>query len=292
MIRLLTVAFLLLPAIAGAQTISGGLDARYTTEDRLHLRGAFLNLRNVWSDDAGDRWIGVAQMDAEDDFSRVHPYQVFAQYKGPLGRYNVRVGHFLMPAGLLATFDTERLLFSAIDESSIGLRRDTGAQLFGRAGSLDYAVALTTGLGDNRLWSSGARGLATARVALVRDQLQTGISVLTGSIEHDGAISKHHRLIGDATVNEGPFTVRAEVFTGNTGHDHRTGGLLLSDVSLAPRLEMNTRYAHDGNEQNVAVGASFRIRPSLWLRAAETYSITEGDYETSIQIYYEFSRTF
>lgn len=292
MTRFLALLILLVPAVAGAQTISGGLDARYTTDGRLHLRGVFLNFRNVWSDEAGDRWIGVAQVDAEDDLSRIHPYQVYAQYKGPLGRWNVRAGHFLMPAGLLATFDTERIPLGAIDESSIGLRRDTGAQLFGRAGSLDYAVALTTGLGDHRLWSSAARGLATARVALVRDHWQTGISVLTGSIEHDGAVVKHHRLIGDATFNEGPFTVRAEVFTGNTGQDHRTGGLLLSDVGLTPRLELNTRYAHDGDEQYVAVGASFQIRPSLWLRAAETYSITEGHYETSIQIYYDFSRTF
>lgn len=60
--------------------VSGGLDARMTNERESltetgpfqpQLTGAFLNLRKVWSDGYGDRWIGVAQADFDDNFQRV-----------------------------------------------------------------------------------------------------------------------------------------------------------------------------------------------------------------------------
>ena len=106
-------------AFADGLQLSGGVDGRYTREnhpqhDGTELRGLFLNLRQVWSDEQGDRWIGVGQVDFDSNFENIAPYQVYLQYKGPLGKWNARAGLYLLPFGLLATYDTERLLLTAV----------------------------------------------------------------------------------------------------------------------------------------------------------------------------------
>lgn len=113
--------------------LSGGVDARYTHEnqprrDDAELHGFFLNLRQVWSDQTGDRWIGVAQADFDHNFEDVRPYQVYLQYKGPLGKWNVLAGHYLLPFGLLAHHDTERLLMRGIEDHALPSQRAPPAQ--------------------------------------------------------------------------------------------------------------------------------------------------------------------
>ncbi|MBL9188325.1 MAG: hypothetical protein JNK23_12645 [Opitutaceae bacterium] len=146
------------------------------------LAGAFLNFRQVWADASGDRWIGVAQLDFDHNFDEVRPYQVYLQYKGPLGKWNIRAGHYLLPFGLLTTYDTERLVLRGLEETNLGIRSDTGAQLFGRSGDFDYALSVTGGLGNSRLFDSRARPLLATRVAYVREAWQVGLSALTGRV--------------------------------------------------------------------------------------------------------------
>lgn len=191
-------------------TLSGGLDGRTeyssTEGEEAELRGLFLNLRKVWQDEGADRWIGVAQLDVEHNFSEVQPYQVYLQYKGPLGKWNVRAGHFLVPFGLLATYDTERLLLGGIEDLSLGLRHDTGVQWFGRVGDWDYSLAVTDGLGVTSLFDGRANPVVSGRVALVRDQWQVGLSVLSGRVvfaetrdfgwdDERGRHPRRHRLV-------------------------------------------------------------------------------------------------
>lgn len=64
--------------------ISGGVDGRFISEgnptsNELKLEGLFLNFRKVWSDDLGDRWILVGQVDFDDNFQQIRPYQVYLQ---------------------------------------------------------------------------------------------------------------------------------------------------------------------------------------------------------------------
>lgn len=127
------------PALAQGIQVSGGIDVRLTNAqpdsvdnsdntEHLRLEGAFLNLRKVWSDDLGDRWIGVAQADFDDNFQRIRPYQLYLQYKGPLGKWNIRGGHFLLPFGLLATFRCKIVLLEDVDScsrSAAPIRRDS-----------------------------------------------------------------------------------------------------------------------------------------------------------------------
>lgn len=293
--------------------ISGGIDARVSNADaenpdevvndstRPLLQGVFLNLRKVWSDSLGDRWFGVAQADAEDNFGRIRPYQVYLQYKGPLGTWNVRGGHFLLPFGLLTTYDTERLVFQGLERTSLGIRKDTGVEVFGRVGAWDYAMSATDGLGDVKLTDAGANPVVTGRVAYVRDTFQLGVSTLAGRVLPDPAFGhgtsplRQRRVALDATDSFGPLTVRVEGGLGTTNGTMVGGGVMLGDYALTPRLELNTRYAYWNEEAGhlAGVGLTFQIRTGTLLRVADQYHFNQEHHHAfTVQFYYEFSCQF
>ncbi len=296
--------------------ISGGLDGRLSNQDaenpgevkddfRPLLEGAFFNLRKVWSDAFGDRWIGVAQADFDDNFQRIRPYQVYLQYKGPLGKWNVRAGQYLLPFGLLTTYDTERLILQGIERSSLAVRRDTGVMAFGRMSAWDYAASVSDGLSDVRFADSRANPLVTARLAYVQGGSQFGISTLIGGVLRDPAYGQgsgrvqERRFALDATHSFGPLTLRAEGVRGADPGHVVGGGVALADYALTPRLEINTRYASwSGIEsyQTVGAGVTFQIRQGLYFRVADQYYTRKENRKENpdgftIQLYYEFSRT-
>ena len=287
-------------------TASGGADARFIhdsapADSSVELTGLFLNLRKVWSDDAGDRWIGVAQVDFDHNFEDIRPYQVYLQYKGPLGKWNVRAGHFLLPFGLLATYDTERLVLQGLEESSLGLRKDTGVQALGHFGPWDYAVALTLGVGDRRLLPVDDSRLLTGRLAYVADTGQVGLSVLAGrllpSVDGDGeGVRDQWRLGVDGTKSIGRLTLRAEAVGGATEGRAVGGGIVLADYALGPKVELNTRAAYWSDESSpYSIGAGFTYRPwtRLYLRVADSQAFGERDRNVfTAQIYFEFSKAF
>lgn len=314
--QVLLPSLLLYASFAGAQglQISGGLDGRFTNEGenqgetglyRPQLTGAFLNLRKVWSDGYGDRWIGVAQGDFDDNFRRIRPYQAYVQYKGPLGKWNVLAGHYLLPFGLLATYDTERLVLQGLERTSLGMRKDTGAEAFGRSGSWDYALSASDGLSDRRFVDSRANPVVTARAAYVRGDAQVGFSALIGRVLLDPEFgftrsdANERRIAVDVTKPFGPLTLRGEAVGGTDNSRGTAGGVLLGDYALTPKLEFNTRYAYwssaylnpDNAGHQPGMGFTYQIRQGLFARTAGTYqSRGEDHYGFTLQLYYEFSK--
>lgn len=296
------------PAQAQSLQVSGGLDGRVTSEResqtktgefRPEVTGAFLNLRKVWSDEMGDRWIAVAQGDFDNNFERLRPYQTYLQYKGPLGKWNVRGGHYLLPFGLLATYDTERLVLKGLEETSLGIRKDTGLEALGRYESWDYAVSLSDGLSDHRLSDSEANPVSTARLAYVQDDTQLGFSTLLGGVlvntESELQTIHEKRFAVDATKSFGPLTVRVEGIIGTDDGRDVGGGIVLGEYSLTPKLELNTRYTYwsdDEGGHGPGLGFTYQIQPGLLLRTAGTYkSKRDENYAFTVQLYYEFSKT-
>lgn len=292
--------------------VSGGVDGRYTHEspsdaDVFKLQGLFLNLRKVWSDETGDRWIAVGQADFDDNFQDVQPYQVYLQYKGPLGKWNVRAGHFLLPFGLLATYDTERLILQGIERTNLGIRKDTGAEFFGHFGDWDYAVAVSDGLSDIGFADSRANPVLTARLAYVKDDWQVGLSTLigrpwarfeplVGEEETSARFTQERRFALDAMKSLGQLTVRAEASGGTDNGQGVWGGVILADYALLPKLELNSRYAYwhrDGDSQSIGLGLSYNIWRGLFLRVADNYEFgKEHTNAFTTQAYFEFSHQF
>lgn len=294
----------------GAPIISGGLDARASRmseprDSETELAGVFLNLRHVWSDQTGDRLIGVAQADADHNFNEIRPYQVYLQYKGPLGKWNVRAGHYLLPFGLLAHHDTERLLLRGIEDANLGIRKDTGAQVLGRVGAWDYAVSVSGGAGDIRFSDSRADPVVCLRTAHVRGDWQIGFSALVGrpwartaplvgESAEAARFTRELRVAIDMAGSWGRFTLRAEADAGTDDRHSVWGGVVLADYSLLPKLDLNSRYAYwrrDGATQTAGVGLAYDAGRGLFFRVANNHEF--GDRDRSVftaQVYYEFSR--
>lgn len=47
-------------------------------------------------------------------------------YKGPLGRWNIRLGRYRLPYGLVSNYSTDRVLIQGIEEEAIGFCADNG----------------------------------------------------------------------------------------------------------------------------------------------------------------------
>lgn len=289
-------------------TLSGGLDGRYVADSRHgaadgpELEGLFLNLRKVWSDEMGDRWIGVAQVDFDDNFERIRPYQVYLQYKGPLGKWNVRGGHYLLPFGLLATHDTERLILQGLEEISLGIRKDTGVMVLGHVSAWDYAASITGGSSDHRLFDSEASPVFTGRLAYVRNDWQLGFSSLIGRVLLDpdfgngGETAHERRFALDATKPIGRLTLRLEGVAGSDAGELVGGGNAFADYALTSRLELNGQYAYwqsGADRYWTGLGLTYQLRRGFFVRVADVYEFGEREGNTAtVQFYAEFSKQF
>lgn len=295
---------------AGGFQISGGADGRYTHtdggENDVELEGLFLNFRKVFSDKKGDRLIAVGQIDMDDNFKEIRPYQTYLQYKGPLGKWNIRAGHTILPFGLLSNYDTERLVLQALEPLSLGIKSDTGIEFLGYVGDVDYAVSVSQGVGRNRLTDVDNDKLITARIGWQGEDADVGLSWLIGrvSLEKDSIIRKetglssvYEKRIGlDLTKYMGPLILRGEFLVGEDSDETVGGALLKTDYALTPKLELNFKYAHwqrNGGRNFLGGGFSYEVFTGLFFRAADEYQFGQEDKNAAtIQVYYEFSKQY
>lgn len=308
-LKLLVLALLLVvdvPAQADATQISGGLDGRATSKDPLwgageegiKLHGAFLNLRHVISDDSGDRYILVGQVDANDNFEELEAYQVYAQVKGPLGRINLRAGRYILPFGLLANLDTERQLIQSLEPLSLGIKLDTGVQVFGFSGPFDYAVSVSQGTGE--LDDPDNNKLLVARLGMQGEEGRWGLSYLDGQVvvDDDDFLQQgrfdRQRLAVDGEFDFVPWLLRGELIAGKDDGRSVYGGILLADYDFNARLSLNTKLAwwnSADDARELALGVTYRLPRNFMLRVADTYQRLNGagEHSLALQLYWEFS---
>ena len=294
---------------AGAQgvSLSGGIDLRAhagnSAEDALVLQGLFLNARKVFSDDLGDRWIAVAQADADDNLAKIRPYQLYLQYKGPLGRWNLRAGHYLLPFGLLSEYDTERLVLGGVEEENLGLKLDTGFQVFGYADSWDWSLSLSRGIGRRWLSEADAGNYAlAARLARGGDDWKVGLSALAGEILTDepfpaaGASVSQRKGALDFTAQRERLALRSELSAGTEDSKAMAAAVLLPSYSLTGSIDLDGRYAliaRDAASHELGLGLTAHLGKGWVARPAATVTFHEGKVTDALvaQLYWDFSTT-
>jgi hypothetical protein len=291
---------------ADATQISAGLDGRAqsmdslwgTGEKSLNLHGAFINLRHVISDAKGDRYIFVAQLDADDNMGELEAYQVYAQLKGSLGGANLRVGRYILPFGLLANLDTERQLLQTQESIALGIKLDTGIQVFGFAGALDYALSVSQGSGT--LDDQDSNKLLVARIGIQQEENSWGISYLDGRINTDNSDffqqgnSDKQRLAIDAELDLLPWMLRIQFDTGKDDGRSVSGATLLADYDVNARLSFNSKISYwDSVDEfeEMAIGLSYQLPNNFVFRLAETWQQLNDVDDTifSLQLYWDFS---
>ncbi|MCC6545366.1 MAG: hypothetical protein IT392_12865 [Nitrospirae bacterium] len=187
------------------------------------------------------------------NFEKIQPYQTYLQYKGPLGKWNIRAGHYILPFGLLADYDTERLVLRTLEPLSLGIKLDTGVELLGFVRDMDYAVSVSQGVGRERLSDVDDNKLFTGRIGWQGDDVNIGLSILNGRVlmeegsfirNETGADSLYERLLGiDLTWYHGSLILRGEATIGKD-NDKGVGGFLAkADYAVTPDLEINLKYA-------------------------------------------------
>jgi hypothetical protein len=299
-----------LPALALAQStvLTGGIDlragARATPqlEPLTGLSSLFINLRHVFADEEGDRFILVGQVDVEEELRHSHLYQVYGQYKGPLGRWNLRLGRYLVPFGLHAYYDTERLLLPAHEAEALGFKLDEGLLLHGFAGGLDYALSVSRGFG---------RATPSARLGWQGEELRLGLSYLYGrlpsfadeesvgldELQEGARLIDKHRAALDYEQLLGPVTLRAEPLLGTDEKTLVFGGYAEAGYLLSPDWEVTAngaflRSARVGTRWRTGVALSYRLLPGVFVRGAYLHRDDFG-VRTGLllaQVYAEFSQ--
>lgn len=306
--RFLLIGFMLSVLISNLQAqslqVAGGFDTRYKKangeQNTFELRGAFLNLRKVFSDELGDRLILVTQYDFEDNFRESHFYYTYAQIKGPMGKINFRVGRYILPFGLLTYYDTERLLLQTLEKQSLGIKTDVGAQVFGYFGDFDYALSLSNGVG--RYWKDiDDNKLVIARMGLNWEDTRIGLSYLNGRIFTPmtrefpfESYTYKQRVAFDIEHYYDLFTFRSELLYGSEEGRSVGGGFLEVDYSIFPSLDLNLKYAVWNNittKHYPGIGFSYNFLTGAYIRFADTFQIINKEVvnnEFQIQIYIEF----
>lgn len=297
----------LAPLVAWGETttVTGGADLRTQVggEDFAGVEGLFLNLRQVFTQGGADRWIVVVQGDSGENVEHPRLYQTYAQLKGPLGRWNVRAGRYIVPFGLLASYDSERLVLKTMEPLSVGLKLDNGVQVSGFTTDFVYAISVTEG-------GAAHRPVAIGRLGQERGDLSWGVSVLAGelpetaskeTVEIPNAVLPgvpfvdKRRVVFDATLTAGPDLWRAEAVAGTDNGDVVGGAYAEYERALSANWSIGANLgAWDGAETRWRVGAvvARRLGPTAAIRAGYVNEHeTAGRERTFVaQLYWEFSR--
>lgn len=307
---LLVAVLATVPPMTWAQvtTLSGGVDIRAETggEDFVGVEGLFLNLRQVFTQGGADRWIVVAQGDSGENFKHPHLYQTYAQLKGPLGHWNVRAGRYLVPFGLLASYDSERLVLNTMEPLILGLKLDNGVQVSGFTEDFDYAVSVTEG-------GAVRRPVLTARLGRGGDDdLSWGVSAMAGRLPETASketveipnavlpgvpIVDKRRVGFDATLIAGPDLWRAEAVLGTDDGDFVEGAYAEYERALSANWSVSANLGGWGGAETrwrVGAAVSRRLGAAAAIRAGYVDEHeTAGRGRTFVaQFYWEFSRAY
>ncbi|MBD3315157.1 MAG: hypothetical protein GF344_05175 [Chitinivibrionales bacterium] len=286
--------------------ISADADARYSIADwnhqeaKLHVLGA--SVRKTFSDNKGDRFTLFGLVEAHDNFSDIMVHEIYGRYKGPLGSWNLTLGRFGLPYGLLTGFSSSRLLYDMPHRALLGYSVDNGLMLSGVVGMWDYGVAVSQGYGPHHVPGFPGHGLGTTRLGVTlgdAGEVTLGVSGAygrTADAHHEGATVM--RAVGgaDATLYLGRLLCRMELNGGVVDKRLMATAFAGMDYALLPRLDMNVAVTGirqgDKTEDAWFAGLTYKQR---WftLRGGYRYAYhKEPHHQVALQIYRLFSFNF
>ncbi|KMQ49406.1 hypothetical protein CHISP_3681 [Chitinispirillum alkaliphilum] len=285
-------------------------DLRYTGSSEEHwvgVDGVSLVIRKVLADDRGDRWDFGLNSELSDNFSSFMLHELYANLKGPLGRWNITAGRVRLPFGLITDYSTYRYLFDANEHQTIGFESDNGLMFSGTRGRLDYGIALTQGYGME--FKSGiGHGLLTGRLGFTLgefDDYILGISAIAGKAdqsEHghghadEMVITKRVTAAAvDFTLYSGRAENRSEIVAGMHDDQLMIGAFSALDFALSANMSLDLAGSlvriGDKNNDYIYTGITWNTQ-FLTLRGGYTYSHFGGTpHEISLQLYKLFNFT-
>ncbi|MBN1129663.1 MAG: hypothetical protein JXA71_11785 [Chitinispirillaceae bacterium] len=292
--------------VPAAGFLSLDADARYVntdfSTDDFALKTLGVVARQVIADETADRWVLYGQLEVVEDFARADFHQLYAQFKGPMGKWNLSAGRLRLPYGLLTGYSTDHVPFAALDHYTIGIESDNGLMASGSIDRVSYAVAVTQGAGIFKGFPE--QGLLTGRVAVAfgeAEEITIGLSGAAGRSELlHGAMPVQKRIkLGaiDLLGNVGRTLFRSELTVGNQEENVQIAGFVGADFSALSWLELNSavsavREAGVFHHAWGFVGTTFTT-PYIMLKGGYKY-VYYGtiDHQVTLMVYKQFAFNF
>jgi hypothetical protein len=270
---------LLIPQALSHLLVDGALDIRYrdsTTgrSDSPYIQSVELDLQqpitsshvqqgSVFVQMIGENPPDVAQQNGVKEFAIGEAY---VSYRLPIltdtdSTSYLRVGQFVLPVGLMATYDTHQEIIQSLYAEGIGERTDWGAALDGRFyGVLDYNFAVTAGDGPGHLYAVPDRvvsfrlgrlllkkyftiniggSLLGGRLPITEVDPVTGFPPVlppSGKLSASFGYENKTRIIGDAQWTYRNVTARGEAMSGSDTNDSVLGSFVEGEYRFAPGL--------------------------------------------------------
>jgi len=286
----------------------------------LNLFGA--SLRKTFADAKGDRLVLFALFESEEGFDESRDeslHEIYAQYKGPMGAWNITLGRFGLPWGLLPNFSASRLLYDMPHDRVLGMDVDSGIKLSGVQGIFDYGLSYTRGYGPRNTVDAGSHGIATGRIGITpgeTEELSLGLSGALGrSINAHGADHDepdhgdpdHRRrdddralqraVVGlDSTLYLGRWLIRSEVSGGQVDKRGMRAFFAGADYALRSNLDLNlaVNLSRVDSETMNEWFAGLTCRLPWFILRGEYRYVGYGDArnQITIQLYRFFSYTW
>lgn len=289
------------PAAAGEFSLEAGLLNRSAGPggNKTSLEKAGFGLKEIIGDGSGDRLLFYLRAEAAENFSEGSVEQLYAKYKGPMGKWNVTLGRTLVPFGLITDYDTEWTIVKTQEDHTVGFKSDDGLKLSGYYGPFDYDLLLSRGRGPEPQDVSGRDKLGSAKVAYKAgesEDLKFGLSALGGTVS-----GREKNLAGiDVAGYLGPLAGRGELVTGRADGRELLSVFAGLDYGVAAALDLNLAYNYfkSGARETVLTAGSTYRTPlyGLLLRGGVKFynEDIKGDKknEIYIQLYKRFTGYF
>lgn len=289
------------PAAAGEFDLEAGLLNRSAGPggNRTSVEKAGVGIKEIVGDGSGDRLLLYLRAEASDNFTEGSVEQLYAKYKGPMGKWNITLGRTLVPFGLIQDYDTEWSIVKTQEDRTVGFKSDDGLKLSGYYGPFDYDLLLSRGRGPEAHDVSGRDKMVSLKIALKAgedEDLKFGLSVLGGTVS---GLEKN--LAGvDLVGYRGPLVGRGELVLGKRNGREIVSVFTGIDYSVSPTLDLNlayNRFRSGAGETVFTFGATCRTPLyGLLLRSGVKFYIEDikGDEknEIYIQLYKRFTGYF
>ncbi len=289
--------------------LEGDVRGEYSDREDLDARVDSVggSLRKVLADGKGDRLTLYLQAEAEDNASELLLHQAYAEWKGPMGRWNLALGRVPVPWGLLTAWSPDRLPFLSPYDTAGTFTSDNGLLLRGSAGMTDYGLALTQGYGMGSIQDFPGPGNLTGRLGITPDlagDLNLGVSFAAGTVypsahgHGSGPVMEEERLALalDCTWYHGRGIYRLEA-GGRHTEDRWRGTLFgMADYALLPKLSLQLAgqlYTHMESHEfgQVYAGVSVPVGAFTLRMGYEYEHAQEETHKVVIQFYRLFSFT-
>jgi len=298
-------ALLLTSAANASLKLTAELDTRYAYDEEhdLNVDAFNLSLRKTISDNKGDRLIFSALGALEENGEEIGLHEAYLRYKGPMGKWNITAGKFLLPYGIRYGYSAERMLFETVEDVTVGMESAWGLKFSGLTRHYDYVLTFTDNNGNDKLDDVPHNGLFTGRLGFevgLEGDLNIGVSALSNYVSGKKDLENKplkNLLALDVTYYWNSAIIRGELNGGVVDEERLIATFINMDYALLRNVELNSAFTitdqQDSLSETLYLGVNWTLKYCA-IRGGYHYARNEQttDSKLLLQVYSSFTHNF